>query len=122
MFQDFLHNASRLSPKDTLVSTFGKIFANHFAFHDFGQMTQFSIDSTAKTFHVQLDLKGEAVPIEIDGKYRIENAAGKTFLIIESASTSREWMTQAVNRVLTPEQRRVELPEKAATMANLLNL
>lgn len=66
-------------------------------------MTKLQIDSKKRTFHCELDLKGETTSIIVDGCYAVANQDGKAFCELTGIQTSREW----VNVVLDDHMKQV---------------
>lgn len=77
----------------------------------YGHMTKIHIDSTAKTIHVELDLKGEATPLTIDVKsYALSAGSAEATIELGEIETSREWMNLLLADYLKPEGRRFPVP------------
>jgi hypothetical protein len=74
-------------------------------------MTNIQIDSTAKSIHVELELKGEPAPLKIDVlSYQLSPESGDSFIELGEIKTSREWINHLVNDYLPPEKRRFKVP------------
>jgi hypothetical protein len=74
-------------------------------------MTTIQLDSTAKSIHVALELKGEPSPLLIDVKsYELTTAAGETHIELGAIETSREWLNVLVEDLFKPENRRFKMP------------
>ena len=77
----------------------------------YGHMTTIQIDSTAKTIHAELKLKGEPAPLQIDvARYQLSTEAGETFIELGEIKTSREWINQLISDYLPPEKKRFKVP------------
>lgn len=77
----------------------------------YGNMTSIQIDSTAKTIHLELELKGEASPVQVDVKsYKISTDAGETFIELGEIQTSREWINHLIEDFLPPEKKCFKMP------------
>jgi hypothetical protein len=77
----------------------------------YGQMTSIQIDSTAKSIHLELELKGESAPLRIDvRRYELTTKAGETHLELGAIETSREWLNALLEDLLPPTSRRFKLP------------
>ncbi len=77
----------------------------------YGNMTTIQIDSTAKTIHIELELKGEASPVQVDVKsYELSTNAGETFIELGEIQTSREWINHLIEDFLTPEKKCFKVP------------
>ena len=77
----------------------------------YGTMTTIQIDSTAKTIRLELELKGEASPVQIDVKsYELSSDAGETFIELGEIQTSREWINHLIADFLPPEKKSFKVP------------
>lgn len=77
----------------------------------YGQMTTIQIDSTAKSIHVELELRGESSPIQIDVKsYELSAESGETFIELGDIEISREWINQLISDYLPPEKKCFKVP------------
>ena len=77
----------------------------------YGHMTNIQIDSTAKSIHVELELKGETSPLNIDiASYALSTEAGETFIELGEIKTSREWINQLISDYLPPEKKCFKVP------------
>ncbi len=77
----------------------------------FGHMTHIQIDSTAKSIHIELALKGESAPLKIDiASYQLSTEAGETSIELGEIQTSREWLNQLISDYLPPEKKCFKVP------------
>lgn len=77
----------------------------------YGTMTSIQINSTAKSIHVELELKGESSLITIDIKdYALSDRSGETFIELGEIETSREWVNALLADYLKPEKRHFAVP------------
>ncbi len=77
----------------------------------YGTMTTIQIDSTAKTIRLELELKGEALPVQIDVKsYELSSDGGETFIELGEIQTSREWINHLIADFLPPEKKSFKVP------------
>lgn len=96
--------------KDFAIEVAVKLWFHHH-YSSLGQMTHIQIDSTAKTIHVELELKGEASPLEIEiARYSLHTEAGETFIELGGIRTSREWIDQLINQYLPAGQKSFKVP------------
>jgi hypothetical protein len=102
---------SFLSPaKDYTSEVLAKQYINS-KYQRYGQMTNIQIDSTAKTIHVELELKGEPAPLKIDVlSYQLRPEYGQSFIELGEINTSREWINHLISDYLPPEKRRFKVP------------
>jgi hypothetical protein len=98
--------------KDRLMEQGALSYLNAKVLGSFGRATGLRIDSNAKSINIELELKGEAVPVKIEiMDYEILNEAGHYFLLVRRVQTSREWLTVLANTRLCG--RRFEVPDQA---------
>ena len=77
-----------------------------------GEVTELAIDTREKTLRVELALKGETSPIEINvGAYEVSEKGGKVFLKVRKLKSSREWLTAALNKYAAGQA--IEMPHAA---------
>jgi len=102
---------SFLNPaKDCALQVAVKLWFNHIQ-KRYGHMTSIQIDSTAKSIHVELELKGESSPLTIDVKrYALSIESGETFIELGDIETSREWVNVLLADYFKPENRRFPVP------------
>jgi len=82
-------------------------------------MTQFSIDTKTKRIRVRLELLGEKEPIEVEVlRYSLTEKGETTYITIEEATSSREWLAAALREFLVG--REFAIPAKAAAVLKLL--
>lgn len=88
-----------------------KPFINQYIIKPYGHMNKLEIDTTAKTIHVELNLKGETAPLLIDVKsYELTSEAGETHIKLGDVVTSREWINQLIGSYLPPEKKSFKVP------------
>ncbi len=98
------------SAKDHLIGGAVKLWFNQTQ-KRYGNMTTIQIDSTAKTIHIELELKGEASPLQMEVKsYKLSTKAGETFIELGEIQTSREWINHLIDDFLPPEKKCFKLP------------
>jgi hypothetical protein len=98
--------------KDLMTSKAAKAYVNDHI-KRYGRVDDLTIDSKRRRIDVTCTLNGEVSPIGVTiEKYRIEQAAGKTFLEVLDSSATRPWMQTAMRDHL--HGRRIELPSWAA--------
>lgn len=102
---------SFLSPaKDHLMGGAVRLWFNQTQ-KRYGNMTTIQIDSTAKTIHMELELRGEASPVQIDlVNYKLTTDAGETFIELGEIQTSREWINHLITDFLPPEKKCFKVP------------
>ena len=82
-------------------------------------MTELLIDTKNKRVRVRLDLVGEKEPIEIDIlRYSLKKKGETTYITVEEATSSREWLTAAVREFVVGQD--LAIPAKAGAVLRLL--
>jgi hypothetical protein len=84
-----------------------------------GEMTELSIDTKTKRIRVRLELLGEKEPIEVEIlRYSLKEKGDTTYITIEEAISSREWITAALREFFVGQH--LAIPAKAAAVLKLL--
>ena len=84
-----------------------------------GAMTELSIDTKNKRVRVRLELLGEQEPIDVDIlRYSLKEKGETTYITIEEATSSREWVTVALREFIVGQD--LALPAKAGAVLKLL--
>ena len=84
-----------------------------------GEMTELSIDTKNKRVSVRLELLGEQEPIDVDIlRYSLKEKGGTTYITIEEATSSREWVTVALGEFVVGQD--LAIPAKAGAVLKLL--
>ena len=82
-------------------------------------MTELSIDTKNKRVRVRLELLGEEEPIDVEIlRYSLKEKGETTYITIEEATASREWLTLALREFVVG--RDLALPAKAAAVLKFL--
>jgi len=80
--------------KDRVVEQAALSYLNSQLLAPYGKATRLSLDSKAKTIHIEAELKGETGPIEIEVlDYQITRDGERYFVLVKEIRTSREWLT-----------------------------
>ncbi len=84
-----------------------------------GQMTELLIDTKTKRVRVRLELLGEKEPIEVEIlRYSLKEKGETTYITIEEATSSREWLTTALREFAVGLD--FPIPPKAGAVLKLL--
>lgn len=84
-----------------------------------GEMTELSIDTKTKRVRVRLELVGEKEPIEVEIlRYTLKERDETTYITIEEATSSREWLTVALREFVVGQD--LAIPAKAGVVLKLL--
>ena len=82
-------------------------------------MTEISIDTNKKRVSAQLQLLGEKEPIHIEIlRYSLKEKGETTYITIEEATSSREWVTAALREFVVGQD--LPIPAKAGAVLKLL--
>jgi hypothetical protein len=84
-----------------------------------GEMTELSIDTNKKRICARLELLGEKEPIDVEIlRYSLKEKGETTYITIEEATSSREWVTVALREFVVGQD--LALPAKAGALLKLL--
>jgi hypothetical protein len=104
--------------KDATLAFTARVASNSWL-KGIGEMTELSIDTKKRHIRVQLQLLGEAEPIEVEiTKYNLKNKDSGAWLTIEEATASREWLAVALREFVVGQS--INLPAKAGALLKLL--
>ncbi len=82
-------------------------------------MTELSIDTKTKRVRVRLELLGEKEPIDVEVlRYSLKEKGDTTYITIEEAISSREWLTVALREFIIGQD--LAIPAKAGAILKLL--
>jgi len=82
-------------------------------------MTEFLIDTKNKRARARVDLLGESEPIELEIlRYSLKEKGETTYITIEEATSSREWLTAALREFVVGQE--LPIPAKAGAVLKLL--
>src|SRR5512133_2297338 len=71
----------------------------------FGSVTQFNLNSKARTIFIEVQLRGEVSPVSINiGAYEVIRREGATFVSVHDVHASREWIGLAVDQYVAGQQ------------------
>lgn len=101
--------------KDRLVEQAALSYLNGTLLAPYGRATSLRLDSTAKTINIEVELKGETAPLQIEiTDYEISKDGDRYFAIVKGIRTSREWLTALAKNQLYND--RFELPPKVGRL------
>jgi DNA-binding Lrp family transcriptional regulator len=81
----------------------------------FGDIRKFSLDTSAKEFSAEIELRGDPEPIVVsEAHYRIESDGHQTMLILHGMKVSREWVQNLLDDYFS------EIPIKAPDFVRLI--
>jgi hypothetical protein len=84
-----------------------------------GEMTELSIDTKTKRVRLRLELLGEKEPIDVEIlRYTLKETGKRTYITIEEATSSREWLTVALRKFVVGQD--LAIPAKASAVLKLL--
>lgn len=98
-----------------MVETLALPMLNNVWLKPFGHATSLKLDTTNKSAEILLELKGEHTPLQIHVQdYEVLKEADGTFIVVQSVTTSREWMTAMAKEYVVG--RKLAVPAEAAGM------
>jgi hypothetical protein len=101
--------------KDRLIEGMALAYLNSSVLAPYGRATSLRIDSSAKTLRLDLELKGENAPVQIEIlDYELANEGERYFAKAREIRTSREWLTALANDRLRNQT--FEIPPQAGAM------
>jgi hypothetical protein len=111
--RDVLHHS-----KDAALA-FTVRLATNAKLRSIGEMTELSIDTKTKRVRMRLELLGEKEPLEVEIlRYTLKAKGETTYITIEEATSSREWLTVALREFLVGQE--LAIPTKAGVVLKLL--
>ena len=111
--RDVLHRS-----KDATLAFAVRLAANT-KLRSIGEMTELSIDTKTKRVRVRLELLGEKEPVDIEIlRYTLKEKGETTYITIEEATSSREWLTVALREFVVGQD--LAIPAKAGVVLKLL--
>jgi hypothetical protein len=107
------------SAKDRLVESAVLSYLNATLLPPYGRAACLTIDSTARVLQMEVELKGETVPVKIEvTDYEILREDERYFAVVKAIHTSREWLTRLAEDHLCG--RRFELGRQAGRLLSRL--
>ncbi len=80
--------------KDRVIEHLALVYLTGTLLSPYGRATKVRINSTAKTISIEVELKGEKSPLEIEiTDYEITQDGSRFFAVVKGVRTSREWLT-----------------------------
>ncbi len=111
--RDVLHRS-----KDATLAFTARVAINT-KLRSIGQMTELLIDTKNKRVRARLELLGENEPIEVELlRYSLKEKGETTYITIEDATSSREWLTVALREFVVGQD--LPIPPKAGAVLKLL--
>ena len=111
--RDVLHRS-----KDATLAFTARVAINT-KLRSIGQMTELLIDTKNKRVRARVELLGENESIEVEIlRYSLKEKGETTYIIIEEATSSREWLTAALREFVVGQD--LAIPAKAVAVLKLL--
>lgn len=103
------------SAKDRLIETGAMAYLNNKLLAPYGKATSLRLDSTAKRITIEVELKGETSPLEVEVlDYEITEENERFFVKAKKIRTSREWLTTLASEKLCDV--RFEVPAQVGSL------
>jgi len=105
--------------KDFILSKFAEWLGNKYL-KTYSNMTKINIDTNQKLLSIEVLLKGDESPINIDIKYEYNKE--KACININEINASREWMNLAAQQFSNDQHLSFDIPggKFGTTIANIL--
>ena len=100
--------------KDMLLSKgIEKFIATYLERKKLGKITKCKLDSKKKNIKLTLLLKKEKEPLEIKiSNYSFKKEGLEGYFTFDSISTSRDWNSNALERIIANKNKRIKVPKK----------
>jgi hypothetical protein len=86
---------------------------------DYGELKMLKINSTDKTVHVEVLLKGEYQPLSVEiQEYEFSSEGGRDYIAVKRATASRDWVNAVIRNFLIG--RKHPLPEQHSAMIRVV--
>jgi hypothetical protein len=101
--------------KDRVLEQMALKYLNTRLLEPYGQATRLRLNSEEKSIHVEVELKGETEPVQVElTGYDVRRHGTRYFATVKEIRTSRDWLTTlAQTRVCNS---RFELPAQVARL------
>ena len=101
--------------KDRVLEKMALKYLNTRLLEPYGQATCLRIDSAEKSIQIEVELKGETEPVQIElSNYEVHKDGTRYFAMVKEIRTSREWLTALARDRLCNS--RFELPAQVARL------
>ena len=108
--------------RDRAVAELARTLFNRLDMAKYGEMTQFTVDSERREVHGTLHLKGEEKPVEFHARIHVADQAEGKMLVVDSITTSREWLTLLAAELIQPGTVTIPLPAGAYSILKAIGL
>jgi len=101
--------------KDKVLEQMALKYLNSNLLEPYGKATCLQIDSAEKSIRLEVELKGESVPVHVEvDDYEILKEDEHYFATFKEVRTSREWLTTLARTHFCKE--RIELPDQVGRL------
>ena len=99
--------------KDSALALGLKAFLNE-RFGEYGEILDCSIDTDANQLHLSAMLVGEKEPLSASiDRYDLQREGEDMYVVIKSFSSSRQWVTRLLSRLLAGKRYKIPAPVAA---------
>jgi sporulation protein YlmC with PRC-barrel domain len=102
------------SQKESLLSnSIKQVIILYLKRKNLGELKEFRVDLKKRNIHLTLLLRKEHKPLEIVvTNYNFIKKEGKGYFTFDSIKTSRDWNSDALEKIIGSEDRQIEVPNK----------
>jgi len=109
----------RMGAKDWLIEKTAVAMLNQSVLKPYGTLARMKLDTAARSIDAELELKGETQRVRIQvNEYELLEESGRSFFVIKSILTSREWLTALARDFAVG--RKFEVPESVRSFLPMI--
>ena len=108
-----------MGAKDWLLEKAATAMLNRAVMKPYGVLAKLKLDTAARSIDAELELKGEAQPVQILIRgYEVQEKGERTYIVIKNLETSRQWLTTLARDFAV--ERPFEVPESVKKFLPML--
>ena len=109
----------RMGAKDWLIEKTAVAMLNQSVLKPYGTLARMKLDTSARSIDAELELKGETQRVRIQvNEYELLEEGDRSFFVIKSILTSREWLTALARDFAVG--RKFEVPESVRSFLPMI--
>jgi len=110
----------KLLKKSAISKSIEKFLTSYLERKKLGKVSHFKLDTKKKNIHLTLLLKRENQPLEIVvSNYSFVKEKEKLYFKFDSITTSRDWNSKSFERLISNEDKKIEIPSKYVKMIEI---
>ena len=100
--------------KESILSnSIKRVISTYLEQKNLGEITSFRLDSKKRDIYLTLLLRKEKNPLEIVvSNYNFIRDGERGYFTFKSIKTSRDWNSQALERIIGSEDKKIKVPDK----------